>query len=296
MKIGIIGVGKVGTALGHAFQAKGLHVVAVSDQQQAALEAARPYLGDRCLYLTENEEAVRLSDVIAVTTQDREIKTVAREIAGKVESLQGKMFFHTSGAHPAGELSPLDAKGALLGALHPLQTFPDVASGIEALPSTYIFIEGDDAALPTLQQLAEAVGYRAVQIEGKNKTLYHLCAVFVCNLFCALLYGAEKIMHRIGITIEPFYPIIRATLRNIEKKGPLASLTGPVVRGDAGTVRSHIKAMKGMELHDGVYRKLSLLALEMVKQRGTLTSEQERELGQVLEKKSDEWKVKSDEQ
>ncbi len=284
MKIGIVGVGKVGTALGHAFQAKGLDVAAVSDHDQAALAAAKSYLGEQCRYLSDNEEVVRLSDVIAITTQDREIKAVAAEITGRAIDLRGKIFFHTSGAHSARELSPLETRGALLGALHPLQTFPDVVSGIEALPATFIFIEGEDSALPTLRHLAETVGYRAVQIEGKDKTLYHLCAVFVCNLLCALLYGAEKIMHRIGITIEPFYPIIRATLRNIEKKGPLASLTGPVVRGDAVTVRSHIRAMEDMGLHEEIYRKLSIVALEMAKERGTLTPEQEAELRRVLEK------------
>jgi predicted short-subunit dehydrogenase-like oxidoreductase (DUF2520 family) len=283
MRVGIIGAGKVGTALGHALQAKGLHVVAVSDQEEAGLKMARTYLGDDSLYGRENEEVVRLCDVIAVTTQDREINRVAREIAGKNVDVGGKVFFHTSGAHSSAELSPLARKGALVGSLHPLQTFPDVESGIESLPSTFIFIEGDERSLPVLQTIARAVGYRAVQIEGKNKTLYHLCAVFVCNLLCALLYAGERIMHRIGIQIEPFFPIIRATLNNIEKKGPLLSLTGPVVRGDAGTVRSHIEAMAGMELYGQVYRKLSLVALDMSEERKALTPEQIDELRRILD-------------
>ena len=285
MRIGIIGAGKVGTALGAALQAKGLHVMAVSDQEEAGLKMARRYLGDNCLYARENEEVVKLCDVIAVTTQDREIKGVARGIAGKSVDVRGKIFFHTSGAHSSEELAPLRAAGALLGSLHPLQTFPDVESGIESLPSTFIFIEGDGGALGTLQTIAEAVGHRAVRIEGKNKTRYHLCAVFVCNLLCALLYTGEKIMHSIGIEIEPFHPIIRATLRNIEKKGPLQSLTGPVVRGDAGTVRSHIEAMAGMELYEQVYRKLSLVALDMSEERQTLTPGQIEELRRILEKR-----------
>lgn len=283
MKIGIIGAGKVGTALGHAFRAKGLELVAISDQEEAPLKAARQYLGDNCLYVRENEEVVRLCDVIAVTTQDREIKGVARQIAGSARDLGGKIFFHTSGAHSSEELAPLRDRGALLGSLHPLQTFPDVESGIESLPSTFIFIEGDSEALPVLQGIAETVGYRAVRIEKKNKTLYHLCAVVVCNLFCALLYAGERIMRRIGIELEPFFPIMRATLRNIENKGPLLSLTGPVVRGDAGTVSSHLEAMAGMELFEEVYRKLSLVALDMSVERQTLQPEQIEELRKVLE-------------
>ena len=93
MKIGIIGAGKVGTALGHAFRAKGLELVAISDQEEAPLKAARQYLGDNCLYVRENEEVVRLCDVIAVTTQDREIKGVARKIAGSNRDLGARYSF-----------------------------------------------------------------------------------------------------------------------------------------------------------------------------------------------------------
>ncbi len=89
-------------------------------------------------------------------------------------------------------------------------------------------------------------------------------------------------MERIGIDLKPFYPIIRATLKNIENNGPLPSLTGPVVRGDAGTVESHIGAMEGMELHEHVYKALSLVALAMAEERGTLTDGQRAALKRLL--------------
>ena len=103
-----------------------------------------------------------------------------------------------------------------------------------------------------MRQLASRLGAKVVRIESENKVLYHLSAVFVCNLLSALLYTGEGIMKRIGIDLAPFYPIIRATLANIEAKGPLLSLTGPVVRGDAGTVASHLEAIGDMPLRKGV--------------------------------------------
>ena len=81
-------------------------------------------------------------------------------------------------------------------------------------------------------------------------------------------------MKHIDIDLKPFYPIIRATLNNIEAKGPLFSLTGPVVRGDAGTVGAHLDAMEGMEQQKEVYRSLSRVALEMAEGRGILTTDQ----------------------
>jgi predicted short-subunit dehydrogenase-like oxidoreductase (DUF2520 family) len=283
MRIGIIGAGKVGTALGRALMEKGLHVVAVASRRAESLERAKAYVGRACVYTLDNREAASMADVVAVTTQDREIRNVAAQIFGADVPIEGKLFFHTSGAHASTELSPLEKKGALLGSLHPLQTFPDIDSGIAALPETYIFIEGDEKALPVLQVLASSLGAEAVVIEKEHKVLYHLSAVFVCNLLSALLYAGEGIMERIGIDIVPFYPIIRATLKNIEARGPLRSLTGPVVRGDGETVRAHLEAMEGMALHEKVYKSLSLVALEMASARGAVTEEQVAALKRLLE-------------
>jgi predicted short-subunit dehydrogenase-like oxidoreductase (DUF2520 family) len=282
MRIGIIGAGKVGTVLGQALRKKGFDVAAVGSRRQASLDTARAYIGPDSRYTLDIMEVVRLADVIGVTTQDREIGNVARTIAGRGERLDGKVFFHTSGAHPAAELLPLSGCGAFLGSLHPLQTFPDIDAAIAVLPDTPIFIEGDERALPVLRTIADAVGLESHRIASENKVLYHLSAVFVCNLLTALLYAGQGVMQRVGIDLKPFYPIIRATLKNIENRGPLPSLTGPVVRGDAGTVASHIGAMEGMDLHGHVYKALSLVALAMAEERGTLTDEQRMALKRLL--------------
>ena len=284
MKIGIIGAGKVGIALGHVLQNKGFAVVAVASRREESLELARNYIPGKCTFTKDISEVIRDADVVAVTTQDRQIHIVAEEIFQKTDKLDQKLFFHTSGAHPAAELSPLEQKGAMLGSLHPLQTFPDVNSGIVALPRTYIFIEGDERALPVLDLLASTIGFKAVRIESRNKVLYHLSAVFVCNLLTALMHTGEGVVNRIGIELTPFFPIIETTLRNIENKGPLLSLTGPVVRGDAETVASHLEAIKGMEPQESVYRILSLVALEMAGERKTLKPEEIERLERVLKK------------
>lgn len=285
MNIGIIGAGKVGIAFGHVLQNKGLAVVAVASRREESLLLARNYIGSRCTYTTDITEVVRLADVIAVTTQDREISGVARTIFEKVDVLEEKLFFHTSGAHAAHELSPLDQKGAILGSLHPLQTFPDVNSGIVALPRTYIFIEGDEPGMPLLDLLASTIGMKSMRIKSENKVLYHASAVFVCNLLSALMHAGKGVTGRIGIGLEPFFPIIETTLRNIEQKGPLMSLTGPVVRGDVETVSSHLAAMKGMDLYESVYRILSQVALEMAAERKTLTPAQLEDLSRILKKR-----------
>lgn len=282
MKIGIIGAGKVGTSIGYMMKEKGLDVASVSDKFKSQLDNAKSYLGGSLLYTHDNMDTVNSSDVIAITTQDRAITEVAVEIYEKSERLDGKLFFHTSGAHPASILSMLELKGAFLGSFHPLQTFPDIKSAIRVIPETYIFIDGSEEAIPVLTEIGKKIGFDVVRIEGKNKVLYHLSAVYVCNLLCALLYAGQDIMNRAGVELKPFFPIIKATLENIEAKGPLLSLTGPVIRGDAETVMSHLEAIDNLELHKSVYKALSSVALEMVKQRDVLDSETIDRLKMIL--------------
>jgi len=288
MKVGIIGAGKVGISIGFMMKRSGIAVHAVSDVLDASLDTARVYLAEGVSYTKNNIDVASACDVIAITTQDRIIKDVVKEIDAGMGSLDGKVLFHTSGADPSSILKPLDKKGALLGSLHPLQTFPDIDSAISVLPDTYIFIEGDKGALETLAFIGEKVGCRVQLIGSSDKVLYHLSAVFVCNLLCALYYAGEKIMDAINIDLEPFLPIIRATLKNIENKGPLMSLTGPVIRGDLKTVEAHLRAMGDREEYKDVYKTLSGIAVKMAVERKTLDDETVRQLRSILGGNADE--------
>ncbi len=274
MKIGIVGAGKVGISLGYVLRSNGVHVVGISDVTPRALDAAREFLGIDTLYTDDNLQIVNSSDTIAIAIQDRLIGEAAQSIADKAGDLAGKLFFHTSGADSSSVLEPLKKKGAHVGSLHPLQTFPDIESAINVLPDTSIFIEGDDKARDALRFIGENLGAKVYVIAGEDKVYYHLAAVFVCNLFSALMQAGAGVMKKIDIDFEPFLPIIRATMKNIETKGPLAALTGPIVRGDDKTVSSHLEAMSDMPLHKEIYLALSKMAFQMAKERGTLDSGQ----------------------
>ncbi|HOW54372.1 MAG TPA: DUF2520 domain-containing protein [Syntrophorhabdaceae bacterium] len=287
MRIGIIGAGKVGISIGYVLKNNGMDVVALSDRRTAALDTARGLLGVDMVYTSDNLEVVGSADVIALTTQDRVIQDVVREINDRAEDLAGKLFFHTSGADPCSILMPLDEKGAHLGSLHPLQTFPDIESAIDVLPDTSIFIEGDDKAREILRFIGENLGAKVHAIESADKVLYHLAAVTVCNLLSALMYTGVGVMERIGIGLEPFIPIIRATMKNIENKGPLAALTGPIMRGDDSTVRAHIEAIRPMPLHEEIYRALSRMALEMSVRNGALDEDRREAMRRALEGKDE---------
>lgn len=284
MKIGIIGAGKVGISLGYVLRSNGLHVVGISDIAHEALGRAREFLGADTLYTRDNVEMVDACDVIAIAVQDRLIGEAARSVADRAGDIGGKLFFHTSGADPSSVLSPLEARGASVGSLHPLQTFPDIESAIDALPDTSIFIEGDDRAREVLHFLGENLGAKVYVVNGEDKVYYHLAAVFVCNLVSALMQAGTGVMKRIDIDFEPFIPIIRATMKNIETKGPVNALTGPIVRGDDKTVAAHLDAMSDMPLHKEIYLALSKMAFQMAKERGALDDAQIDALERLLGK------------
>ncbi len=282
VKIGIIGAGKVGISMGYVLRKNGLNVIGFSSTRQDALDTARFYCGESLMYTKDNFELVCASDVIGITTQDRNIRPVAKSIAEKFSDLSGKLFFHTSGSQSIDSLLPLKKKGALLGSIHPLQTFPDIQSAIRVLPETFIFIEGEKDSIPLLTMIGNKLGFRTIHIESEKKVLYHVCAVFVCNLLCALIYAGSKLMDRIGTDLEPFFPIIETTLANIKEKGPIYALTGPIVRGDVETILSHLENMRDMPLFLETYRSLSLFALEIAKKRGTLDENTEKEIERIL--------------
>ncbi len=289
MKIGVIGAGKVGVSIAYIMLQKGLHVITMSDKDSHALEIARQYLIDKgdVIFISDNTYVVDKSDMVIIATQDRIINEVAQELDRKIYSFKGKYIVHTSGAHSSKILKPLDSKGARLGVMHPLQTFPDIDSAIMVLPDTYIFIQGDAQCLPALRYVAERIGKKAIEIKENHLVLYHLSAVMVCNLFCALLYAGEDIAKEIGIGLEPYFPIIRATLKNIEQKGPLKSLTGPIVRGDINTIESHLDSLKDKGMLKDVYSILSRVALKMAQEKGDINKELGEKISHLLEQRGE---------
>lgn len=286
MRIGVIGAGKVGISTSYVMLQRGLQVVAMSDKDMGALENARQYLVEKgdIVFINDNPYVVKNADMVIIATQDRIIDEVVQELREKINTFEGKYIVHTSGAHSSQILRPLDSKGAMLGVMHPLQTFPDIDSAIAVIPDTYIFIQGDAECLGMLRYVAEKIGKKAIEIKEEHMLLYHLSAVLVCNLFCALLYASEDIVKEIGIGLEPYFPIIKATLQNIEKKGPLRSLTGPIVRGDVNTIISHLEAIEDRGMLRDVYITLSRIALKMAQERRDINRGMAEKIASILDK------------
>ena len=92
-------------------------------------------------------------------------------------------------------------------------------------------------------------GGRPFLVSGEDKALYHAAACMASNYLVTLMFLVEEIYGRIGLSreeaIRAFWPLVKGTFVNIESKGTIASLTGPIARGDGGTVRKHLSGPSG---------------------------------------------------
>ena len=139
----IIGLGKVGTAIGHLLNKSGHKIIAISDKSAAALKKALPYTGGKAF--RDPKKAVIGADVILITTPDDIIAGACNEIADS-KLIKEKFVFHMSGA---GGLDLLDAAkkaGAVVASIHPVQSFSSIDTAINNIPGSIFGITADKKA------------------------------------------------------------------------------------------------------------------------------------------------------
>lgn len=273
MKIAIIGAGKVGTALAILLQRAGHRIVGVTCRTAASAEAAAAYV--QAPYGTDPLQFTPQAELVFLTTPDRFIAGVCREIAAQKGFAPGTVVAHTSGVHSSAILESVIPLGAFPLSFHPLQTFADPLAGVQNLPGSYITIEGHEQALNTGRQLVRELQCRLLEIPAASKPLYHCAAAMACNYFTAVIEAALQAMEAAGIerreALPALYPLISGTLKNIAASGTIEALTGPVARGDVETVEAHLAALAAKRPHLlPVYSALGRIAVDMAAHKGTL--------------------------
>ena len=154
---------------------------------------------------------------------------------------------HTSGALGADVLEPAMAAGTQVGGFHPLVAFADTERAVAALHGATVAIEGDDQLVDLLAEMAEAIGARAVRLAPGSKAAYHAAAVLAAGGFVALLDAIAELGRVAGLdeagSLAIYGPLIEGTLGQRPGLGIRAALTGPMTRGDVGTLRAHLDAL-----------------------------------------------------
>ena len=245
--IAILGLGKVGRAVGYLLRSAGYEIRAVAGRSPQRLREGARFTGGAIF--TDFTAAASLTDCIFITTTDDAIASVCLEITRGGAIRPGKKVIHMSGAGSLALLAPASQAGAHVACIHPLQSFATVEEAIKNIPGSTF---GITAASPEIKSWSEQVVLdlrgTPFSVSDEDKPLYHAAACLASNYFTTLMHSVTTIYGTLGMTpaeaLKAFWPLVRGTVHNIETMGTVQALTGPISRGDAGTVAKHLAALR----------------------------------------------------
>jgi predicted short-subunit dehydrogenase-like oxidoreductase (DUF2520 family) len=274
--IAIIGAGNLGSALAVSLRRSGYVIEAIlARSSRASLRKARS-LAQQVGAVASTQPPPLRATVIWFCVPDAELAHAARNLAKNI-SWKGRVALHSSGALGSDELSALRSRGASVASAHPLMTF--VRGSRPPLAGVSFALEGDAAAVRVARQIIKDIGGLAYSIRKKDKAAYHAWGTFASPLFTALLATAEQVAALAGVNRSTakrrMIPILLQTLANYAAFEAEDAFSGPIIRGDISTVRSHFRALRRMPIARDVYLSLANAALEYLpgKNKRALTSE-----------------------
>lgn len=265
MKIGFIGAGKVGTALGDYFHKKGLILSGYASRSlQSAKEAAQ---FTNSIFYSTYEALIADSDIIFLTVSDGAISSVWNLI--KEIPMQDKIFCHCSGSISSQIFSDIHTQGAFAYSIHPLLAIHSKEHSYDNLTRTIFTVEGDKLHLDTIVHLLEGLGNPVQSIPTDAKPLYHAAAVFASNHVVALAKVSMDLLMDCGFdessALSAITPLLMGNVSNIANAGPTSALTGPIERNDTSTIQKHLDCLK--DSYHLLYKELSKLLIEIGKEK-----------------------------
>lgn len=241
-KLGFIGAGTVGTALAIRLNERGYPAVSVFSRSRASAEKLASAITG-CQAAESAQAAANSADIVFITTPDDAIASVASQVSWH----SGQSVIHCSGADSLEPLEPARRQGASIGAFHPLQTFASVQQALDNIAGSTFALEAEGPLLNILKEMATALDGTWIELKAGDKVLYHAAAVIACNYLVTLVKLSTDLWQTFGVPPEratrALLPLLRGTIANIERVGIPQCLTGPIARGDTGTIRKHLAAL-----------------------------------------------------
>lgn len=174
------------------------------------------------------------ADIVVIATPD----DVIAEVAAALPRSQA-VVAHLSGSRGLDELAGHDR----VGALHPLISMPDAATGAARLAGAWFATAGDGA----VDAIVSALGGRSFPIADEDRARYHAAAVIASNHLVALLGHAERVAASVDVPLTALLDLAEGSMANVRSLGADAALTGPAARGDEATILRHLDALQDDE-------------------------------------------------
>ncbi|MDH7497783.1 MAG: DUF2520 domain-containing protein [Syntrophomonadaceae bacterium] len=284
-KVGIIGAGVVGTAVGVILHRQGWEITGVYDVRPESTAHLAAKVGAR--RAGSPTEVARSADVVFVTTSDSAIQEVVSVVGREGGFRPGQVVVHMSGALSSAVLGAARDAGAIVLSVHPLQSFASVERAVSNLPGSVFSIEGDERGYEDARRIVEALGGEYFFISAAAKPLYHAAACVVSNYLVTVIDLGLGLMEAAGIprrqALKAVLPLVQGTVANIAAVGIPAALTGPIARGDAATVQTHLAAMQDLYPQAlPLYALLGEHTAQVAEAKGTIDAQMRRHLQELL--------------
>jgi predicted short-subunit dehydrogenase-like oxidoreductase (DUF2520 family) len=271
-QLGIIGVGKVAEALAPLAYRAGYRIAAVYSRHAERAAGLAASVG--AAVADSPIHVVRQAHLTLLTVPDDALADVVSALvgAGPIALTEDRAVIHTSGAHSLEVLAPLADAGLLTGSLHP--AYPFTGMPVDSLADVAIAIEASGEPLSMwLRAWVSALGARAIAIAPGGKVLYHAALVFASNYTVTLYALAQELLMHIGAgraeADAALSALVAGTVANIAQQGVPSALSGPLVRGDTGTINEHLRALEAVDMEiAALYRALARATLPLVEARG----------------------------
>ena len=246
-RLNIVGSGRVARALGRLLHQQGIvEIGAIHSRNPLHSDEAAAFIGSGVTAARLEEMGDASLWLIAVS--DDAISSVSGHLAAiSHQRWQGCCVFHCSGIHSSHTLAALAARGAATASLHPVHSFADPAKSVREFRGTFCSLEGDEHAKAILVPILDALGAAHTELAPEHKALYHAATVVASNHLVALIATSLTMLEAAGIPEQQarrmLAPLVTGSTANALEYGPRGALTGPVLRGDAGSVRQHLDAL-----------------------------------------------------
>jgi len=242
LRVGVVGAGRVGAVLGAALARSGHRVVAATAVSSASRDRAARLLPGAALLPAD--EVIAGVDLVLLAVPDDTLAALVRGLAESGTFQPGQIVVHTSGAHGLAVLQPAADRGALPLALHPVMTLAGRPEDVHRLAGVPFGVTANEEHRAVAETLVLEMGGEPVWVAESARTLYHAALVVGSNHLVTLVAEARDLLRTAGVE-DParlLAPLLSAALDNSLRYGDSA-LTGPVSRGDVGTVRRHLRTL-----------------------------------------------------